>query len=143
MPVCRGRLRASEFCLRCAQAQRPVVPSGWGTAHGTRLTARQPRRLAGQRQQRLLSRHLHSVQIQVRSLQVELDRLKGSSAFSDDRLDNLESISKSLCGSVEALSARAASIERVQALQAAGLQAQAASLSRLARRLASLEQATF
>ena len=93
--------------------------------------------------QSLLSRHLHSVQVQVRSLQVELHRLKDSSAFSDDRLDNLESISKSLCGSIEALSARAASIERVQALQAAGLQAQAASLSRLARRLASFERASF
>ena len=93
--------------------------------------------------QSLLSRHLHSVQTQVRNLQVELNRLKDSSAFSDDRLDNLESISKSLCSSVQELPARAANIERVQALQTAGLQAQAVSLSRLARRLASLEQAHF
>ena len=93
--------------------------------------------------QSLLSRHLYSVQLQVRNLQTELTRLKDSGAFSDDRLENLESISRSLCSSVQELSARAAHIERVQALQAAGLQAQAVSLSRLARRLASLEQANF
>ena len=93
--------------------------------------------------QSLISRHLHSVQIQVRNLQAELTRLQDSGAFSGDRLDNLESISRSLCSSVQGLSDRAAHIERVQALQAAGLQAQAVSLSRLARRLANLEQASF
>ena len=90
--------------------------------------------------QSLLSRHLHSVQNQVRTLQQEFASLKASDSFASDRLDNLEHISKSLSASVQDVSSKVLSIERNQALQAAGLQAQAVSLSRLARRLAVLER---
>ena len=93
--------------------------------------------------QSLLSRHLHSVQIQVRTLQQELAAVKSSDAFSSDRLDDLEHVSRSLSDSVQALSNQVLRLERQQALQSAGLQAQAVSLSRLARRLAVLEQRTF
>ena len=93
--------------------------------------------------QSLLSRRLHSVQNQVRTLQQELASLKASDSFSSDRLDNLEHISTSLSASVQDLSSKVLSIERNQALQAAGLQAQAVSLSRLARRLAVLERTNF
>ena len=91
----------------------------------------------------LLSRHLFSVQNQVRALQQEVQDLKASEAFGEDRLANLEQVTRSLNGSVQGISARIAQIERDHALQAAGLQAQAAFLARLARRLTSLEQAQF
>ena len=92
--------------------------------------------------QSLLSRHLHSVQNQVRALQQELEKL-ASDNFSQDRLDNLEHISRSLSASVQDLSDQVCRLERAQALQAAGLQAQAVSISRLARRLAAFEQRSF
>ena len=92
--------------------------------------------------QSLLSRHLHSVQNQVRTLQQELEKL-ASDNFSQDRLDNLEHISRSLSASVQDLSDQVCRLERAQALQAAGLQAQAVSISRLARRLAAFEQRSF
>ena len=91
----------------------------------------------------LISRHLFSVQNQVRALQQEVQHLKDSEAFGDDRLANLEQVTRSLNGSVQGISSRIARIEREHALQAAGLQAQAAFLARLARRLAALEQANF
>ena len=69
--------------------------------------------------------------------------LKDSAAFAEDRLANLEHITQSLNNSVQGISSRVARIERDHALQAAGLQAQAAFLARLARRVASLEQAHF
>ena len=91
----------------------------------------------------LVSRHLHSVQLQVRALQSEVVALKGLEAFAQDRFDNLEHISASLSTSVQDLSLRVAQLERKQALQAAGLQAQALAVSRVARRLAALERNTF
>ena len=91
----------------------------------------------------LVSRHLFSVQNQVRALQQEVQILKNSEAFAKDRLANLESITRSLNGSVQGISARIVRIERDYALQAAGLQAQAAFVARLARRVAALEQAQF
>ena len=91
----------------------------------------------------LLSRHLFALQNQVRVLQQEVQDLKASEAFGEDRLGNLEQVTRSLNGSVQGISSRIPRIERDHALQAAGLQAQAAFLARLARRLASLEQAQF
>ena len=91
----------------------------------------------------LVSRHLHSVQIQVRALQSELVTLKDSELFAHDRSSNLEHISNSLSVSVQGLTARVEQLERAQTLQSAGLQAQALALSRVARRLADLERASF
>ena len=91
----------------------------------------------------LVSRHLHSVQIQVRSLQTEVAALKSSEAFAQDRLDNLEHIARSLSSSVQSLTLRVEQFQHAQALQSAGLQAQAVAVSRLARRIAALEQAHF
>ena len=93
--------------------------------------------------QSILSRHLYSVQVQVRNLQAEVARLKDSGSFSADRLDNLEHISRSLSSSVQDLSDKVVHFERVQALQAAGLQSQALFVARLARRVAALERASF
>ena len=75
--------------------------------------------------------------------QGELASLKDSDSFACERLDNLEHISRSLSASAQDLSNQILNLERTQALQAAGLQAQAVSLSRLARRVAGLEQANF
>ena len=91
----------------------------------------------------LLSRHLHSVQVQVRALQSELAVLKDSTAFGQDRLDNLEHICNSLASSVQGLTDRLDQVAHSQAVHSAGLQAQAIAVSRLARRLASLERASF
>ena len=135
---CLGSLEAANFFLKVAGGLRMEPGSRQDSPEASQESAS-----SSASSQSLISRHLHSVQIQVRSLQAELTRLQDSGAFSGDRLDNLESISRSLCSSVQELSDRAAHIERVQALQAAGLQAQAVSLSRLARRLANLEQASF
>ena len=90
--------------------------------------------------QSLLSRHLFSVQNQVRSLQVEVSSLRDSSAFACDRLDNLEHIVKSLDQSLQDLEVSVQQLQRLQALNSAGLQAQAVALSRLARRLSALER---
>ena len=91
----------------------------------------------------LVSRHLHSVQLQVRALQSKVATFKGSEAFAQDRFDNLEHISASLSTSVQNLSLRVEQLERKQALQSAGLQAQAIAVSRIARRLATLERVSF
>ena len=93
----------------------------------------------------LLSRHLFALQNQVRFLQQEVQHLRSSEDFGDDRLANLEQVTRSLNGSVQGISSRISRLERDHALQAAGpgLQAQAAFLARLARRVATLEQANF
>ena len=91
----------------------------------------------------LLSRHLFALQNQVRVLQQEVQHLRSSEDFGDDRLANLEQVTRSLNGSVQGISSRISRLERDHALQAAGLQAQAAFLARLARRVATLEQANF
>ena len=90
--------------------------------------------------QSLLSRHLFSVQNQVRALQGEVAGLRGSSDFQSDRLDNFEHIAKSLDQSVRNLSNSVRQLERNQALNSAGLQAQAVALARVARRLSTLER---
>ena len=64
-------------------------------------------------------------------------------AFAQDRLDNLEHITRSLSSSVQSLTSRVEQLQRNQALQSAGLQAQAIAVSRLARRLAALERTNF
>ena len=91
----------------------------------------------------LVSRHLHSVQLQVRALQSELVTLKDSELFAQDRFTNLEHISASLSASVQSLTVGVEQLERAQTLQSAGLQAQAVTLSRVAWRLADLERASF
>ena len=91
----------------------------------------------------LVSRHLHSVQLQVRALQSELSALKDSELFAQDRFSNLEHITTSLSASVQGLNEQFQQLQRAQSLQAAGLQAQASAISRLARRLADLERAGF
>ena len=91
----------------------------------------------------LVRRHLHSVQLQVRALQSELVVLKDAELFSQDRFSNLEHITTSLSASVQGLTVQVQQLERAQHLQSAGLQAQAVALSRVARRLAELERASF
>ena len=91
----------------------------------------------------LISRHLHSVQLQVRALQSEIVVLRDSESFGQDRFSNLEHISASLDSGVQGLASRLEQMERQQALQSAGLQAQAVAIARLARRLSALERVTF
>ena len=86
---------------------------------------------------------LHSVQLQVRTLQGEVAALRNSNSFTADRLDNLEHISRSLSSDVSAILARVEHLERSHALHSAGLQAQAVTLARILRRLTALEQANF
>ena len=64
--------------------------------------------------QSLLSRHLHSLQNQVRLLQQELASLKDSDNFACERLDNLEHISRSLSASVQDLSNQILNLERTR-----------------------------
>ena len=64
----------------------------------------------------LVSRHLHSVQIQVRALQQEVAALKDSVAFYQDRTENLEVQLRSLEREQAELTERVGSLEESNAL---------------------------